>query len=335
MMSKIVRTVCYFTERPDGRVAGELGALSARLRALGYEVQTTRVCVRQGDIASLGELTGVIPSVGCLPFESAVRQLPDFFAADNVNFNIELADTEVEPRHVDLLWRIFTERPGHTFHFSYTFNNVPGSPFFPSATHGEDGFAIGLQSVDLSAGVDSVDGWLSAMAGCWREIVHEFRDDPGFLGIDGSPAPMGDGPGSLVGFVRRLGMTFGASATSTFYSAVTGFLRAENPRTAGLNGLMLPCLEDGALAAEYEAGEFTIERNLFLSMHCGLGIDTYPVGVDESPARVLEVLRLVRALSNRHRKPLSVRFVSDGRAGIGDRTDFGSPYLTDCVVRPL
>ena len=34
---------------------------------------------------------------------------------------------------------------------------------------------------------------------------------------------------------------------------------------------------------------FSIERNLFLSLHSGLGIDTYPIGIDEQPERVLEI----------------------------------------------
>ncbi|HEX6355930.1 DUF711 family protein [Actinophytocola sp.] len=337
-MSKIVRTICRFVAEPDGRAVDSLAELSGRLRGLGYEIQTTRVCGGRGDIAELARTvdgTDVLASVGRLPFDSALAQLPAFFAAGNVSFNVDLAGQEIEPEHVDLVRRIIEERPGHTFNFCYTFNNRPSSPFFPSATYAEDGFAVGLQAVDLADGLTTLDDWLSAMAACWREIADEFRDEPGFLGIDGSPAPFGAGKGSLVEFVRRLGMTFPESATSTIYLTITDFLREHNPKIVGLNGLMLPCLEDAALAAEYESGEFTVERNLFLSLHSGLGIDTYPVGVDERPERMLQVLRLVRALSNKHRKPLSIRFVSDGRARIGERTDFRSPYLVDCVVRPL
>ncbi len=337
-MSKVVRTICRFAAEPDERTVGSLSELSRRVRDLGYEVQTTRVCAQRGDIAELAgtfDGTGISASVGRLPYDSAMAQLPAFFAAENVSFNLELADREVEPRHVDLVRRIIEERPELTFNFCYTFNNRPGSPFFPAATYAGDGFAVGLQSVDLTDGLTGLDDWLSAMAACWRELVDEFGGEPDFLGIDGSPAPFGAGKGSIVAFVRRLGMTFPASVTSTVYLTITDFLREHNPKAVGLNGLMLPCLEDTELAAEYENGEFTVERNLFLSLHSGLGIDTYPVGVDESPERMLQVLRLVRALSNKHRKPLSVRFVSDGHARIGERTDFRSPYLVDCVVRAL
>ena len=76
-------------------------------------------------------------------------------------------------------------------------------------------------------------------------------------------------------------------------------------------------------------------KGIFLSLHSGLGIDTYPVGVDENPERVEEVLRLLRDLASKHDKPLSARFVSDGKAKIGEKTDFGNQYLKDVVVRGL
>jgi uncharacterized protein (UPF0210 family) len=98
---------------------------------------------------------------------------------------------------------------------------------------------------------------------------------------------------------------------------------------------MFPCLEDFELALEYEQGDFSIERNLFLSLHSGLGIDTYPIGIDESPEKVLNVLKLTQALSNKYKKPLSIRFVSDGKAKIGDRTDFKNQYLKDVKVKAI
>ena len=62
---------------------------------------------------------------------------------------------------------------------------------------------------------------------------------------------------------------------------------------------MLPCLEDFELADEYEKGNFSIERNIFLSLQSGLGIDTYPIGINESPERILNILKIVQSLSNK------------------------------------
>lgn len=98
---------------------------------------------------------------------------------------------------------------------------------------------------------------------------------------------------------------------------------------------MLPCLEDFELAEEYEAGNFSIERNIFLSMHCGLGIDTYPIGIDESPERIFEVLRLLHGFSTRYNKPMMARLISDGQAKVGEMTNFRNDFLKDVVVRKL
>lgn len=63
--------------------------------------------------------------------------------------------------------------------------------------------------------------------------------------------------------------------------------------------------------------------------------DTYPVGVDENPKRIVDILRSLQAFSNRYLKSFSVRFVSDGIAKVGDRTDFKNVYLKDVTIRPL
>jgi uncharacterized protein (UPF0210 family) len=130
-------------------------------------------------------------------------------------------------------------------------------------------------------------------------------------------------------------MTFEQSVTTDIYTRITKFIKEQNPKPVGLCGMMLPCAEDFELTAEYEQGNFSIERNVFLSLHSGLGIDTYPIGVDEKPERVLEILKLLQALSNKYYKPLSARFVSDGKAKIGEYTDFQNPYLKDCIVRSI
>lgn len=335
---KFVRTITYFTDSPSERTTQRLADLSGRLEGRGYTIQTTRVVSKGKDIGALTDTlgdSGAALSVGTLSLGSAKRQLREFFAAGNTNFNVDLTRADIGPAHVDFFLRVAAEQPSHTFNFNYVFNNPGSTPFFPAANYERRGFAVGLQPTNLARTAASLQDWLNAVRSCWREIDHEFRRDDDFLGIDGSIAPFSTGPSSLVNFVKRLGYTFERSTTSTVYVTTTEFLRTQNPRAIGLNGLMLPCLEDGELTAEYDAGRFPVERNIFLSLHSGLGIDTYPVGLDEDPARMLEVLRLTQALSNKHRKALSVRFASDGRARIGDRTDFRSEYLNDCTIRPL
>ena len=125
------------------------------------------------------------------------------------------------------------------------------------------------------------------------------------------------------------------AVTTDIFIKITDFLSTHNPKPVGLCGLMLPCLEDFELAEEYEAGRFSIERNMFLALHSGLGVDTYPIGTDDKPKRILQILCLLQKLSAKYEKPLSARFVSDGKTKIGEISDFKNPFLKDVKIRPL
>jgi hypothetical protein len=336
--NKMIRSVCWFAESPQAlSVTGEISRAEALLREHGYSVQTRRVCFKDArirNLASWGSDEDLYLSVGSLTSEACRDEIEDFLAAGNVSFNLDSTEG-VKPADVEVLFRIIREKPEKTFQFAYTFHNRPSSPFFPSATYESPGFAVGLQATDLSEGCNTMEEWLALMKVVWEEICAIFEDQPSFLGIDSSVAPLFHGKSSLVHFVKRLCGTFSRAATAGLYLRLTRFLSTENPKPVGLCGLMLPCLEDFELAEEYEAGEFSIERNLFLSLHSGLGVDTYPLGIDEEPSRVLEVLSLLQAFSAKYDKPLSARFVSDGKARIGDKTDFRNRYLKDVRVRPL
>jgi uncharacterized protein (UPF0210 family) len=169
----------------------------------------------------------------------------------------------------------------------------------------------------------------------WAEVDDAMGSEDGYLGLDTSIAPLFGGRSSFIDFMKRIGLDLDRAVTTDVFLRIAGSIMRDGLRRVGLCGLMFPCLEDFELAAEYDAGRFPIERCLFLSLHSGLGIDAYPVGVDEAPDRIAEVLRLAQGLSNKHRKPLSARFLSDGVAKIGQRTDFRSPYLKDVTIRPL
>ncbi|HVW23465.1 MAG TPA: DUF711 family protein [Candidatus Saccharimonadales bacterium] len=339
MPQKIIRTICYFAKEVTPEVIEKLDAVAQKLEHAGYLIQTKRICSPTLDMTALETAVNnpdYLLSVGSLSLERAVEQLPQFFSSRSINFNVDLTGAEIDNEHVDLLFRIISEKPSATFNFTYVFNNAKSSPYFPSADYEKDGFSIGLQPTDLSEGCTSLEQWLDAMKNCWAEIANIFSVDSDFLGIDTSVAPLsGSVAGSFVGFVKRLGLDFSQSTTTDFYTTITNFIKQHNPKYIGLSGMMLPCLEDDELAAEYDKGNFSIERNVFLSLHSGLGIDTYPIGVDERPERVIEILKLIQALSNKYQKPLSARFVSDGKSKIGEKSDFQNQYLTDCTIRPL
>ena len=336
--NKIIRSLCYFTDAPSPEIAKRASGLAARAEAKGYWVQTKRLCAPVGDLTALHDAVGGgvnYLSIGTIPFDQAKEQLPKLFKHESGFFNIDLTHETIEKKHVDILFEIIRNNASRTFNFTYVFNNSPSSPFFPSGAHERNGFSIGLQPTDLSVGCTTLEEWLQKMKMCWVELHELFGSEQDFLGIDSSTAPLVTESGSMLRFVKQIAGSFGHSVTTDTYTTITRFIKEENPKPTGLCGLMFPCLEDTELAAEYEKGDFSIERNIYLSLHSGLGIDTYPIGIDEKPERVVEILRLLRALSNKYSKPLSARFVSDGKAKIGERTDYKNQYLADCTIRAL
>ncbi len=335
--NKIVRSICYFTRGRDSGLLEKLNDLEGRLASHGYLVQTRRACFAGGSVEEADSWTAdpsIYLSAGSLDRRKARGQMDRFLTAGNVAFNLDLSDG-VETGDVDFLFDIIQNAPGKTFSFAYTFNNRGSSPFFPSASFEKEGFAIGLQSTDLTAGLPGLNDWLNRMKDVWLELCELLGDNDDFLGIDSSVAPLFRDESSLVHFIKRLHGSFSRAVTTDAFLKITRFIKEENPRPVGLCGLMFPCLEDFELADEYEAGNFSMERNIFLALHSGLGVDTYPIGVDESRGRILEILNLLRGLSNKYDKPLSARFVSDGKAGIGQLTAFGNQYLKDVVIRKL
>lgn len=336
--TKIVRSLCIFTREPTEVIARRLGERARRLTESGFVVQTKRLCAAEKNMQVVEKTVGAITdyqSVGSLTLNQLQEQLPCFLATKNVACNIDLTTESLALEHVHPLFEIIRKNPAKTFNFTYVFHNAVSSPYFPSATYERDGFAVGLQPTDLSEGCTTLQEWCERMRRVWAEIIELFKNEPDFLGIDSSIAPLFAGQSSLINLMKRLGHTFPRSTTTDLYLRLSRFIKEENPKPVGLCGLMFPCLEDFELANEYECGEFSIERNVYLSLHSGLGIDTYPIGLDEDPERVREILKLLQGLAEKHRKPLSARFVSDGRAHIGQRTNFGNQYLKDATVRKL
>jgi Uncharacterised ACR (DUF711) len=335
---KIVRTICYFTPNPGPATVQALDDVARRLQENDYLVQTQRICapnikIKHFDRNFMG--TEVFLSAGALTLDAAKDQIDDFYRSSNLSFHIDLTGEDIQEAHLDLLFDMIKNKPDKMFNFAYVFQNPPSSPYFPAARYGQEGFAIGLQPTDLAAGCDDLRAWLEQIRRVWHDLNDLLLHDRAFLGIDASIAPLFVGNSSLIHVINRFGLSFSASVTTDIYVTMADYLRQYNPRPIGLCGIMFPCLEDFGLAAEYDKGHFPIERNIYLSLHSGLGLDTYPLGVDEEPATLLPILRLLQGLAKKYGKALSARFVSDGQARVGERTAFGHPYLKDVTIRPL
>lgn len=337
-MKKVIRSLCYFAKTTDESILERLDVLEKKLQTASFVVQTKRLCVSDQSIRDLNSSVKdekILLSIGSVDEVTLEKQFAEFMDVDRCSMNLNLTNSDIDLNNVKYLLRIIEQKASKTFQFTYTFNNSPSSPYFPSAAYERNGFSIGLQSTDLAEGCTSIDEWFEKMKTVWREIDALFGDEADFLGIDSSIAPLFEDDSSLIEFVRRLYGSFEKSVLTDAYLKITKYIKENNPKPVGLCGLMLPCLEDFELAKEYDEGRFSIERNLFLSLHSGLGIDTYPMGIDESPDRIMNILKVVQGLSNKHKKSLSVRFVSDGKSRIGEKTDFQNQYLKDVLIRAL
>jgi len=333
-MDKIIRTACFFVKEAKDYSEAFVKEISSLLEKHRYFIQTTRVCYANNSKLDSPEGES-LTSAGRLSIEAANKFLPTFLQREKTFFILDLSSDEVSNAHVDLLYEIVNKRPGHTFNFAYGCNIPSSSPYFPSSIFEKEGFSIGLQPTNLAKGCSTLGQWQENMRLVWNELNTLLSPFSGFLGIDSSVAPLYEGDGSLIAYIKKMHTSFSASVTTDVYTRLSSFMQTENPHPVGLCGIMFPCLEDFELAREYECGEFSIERNLFLSLHSGLGIDTYPIGIDQPKERVVEILRLVQALSHKYTKPLSVRLVSDGKAKIGEKALFNNPYLYDAIVREL
>jgi len=337
-MDKVVRTVCLFRQTVTEQDYKTLSDISSALEKNGFVIQTKRICLAKydPDINDKELLEkDILLGLSSVTFSGLKKNIEDFIASSNKNINLDLSKEDISSEYVDVLFKIIIESPSRTFNFTYGFNLPTSSPYFPSAIYQQDGFSVGLQPTDLAEDCDSLDEWLERMREVWSELDGILSTFDGYLGIDSSVAPIFEDKGSLINFIKRIIGSFNESVDTDVYTRISKFLKENNPKPVGLCGLMFPCLEDFELADEYEKGNFSIERNIFLSLHSGLGIDTYPVAIDQNRERIVNVLRLVQQLSNKYNKPLSARFVSDGKAKIGEKTDFQNQYLKDIVVKEI
>ncbi len=335
MANKIIRTICYFQKDPNDDIFQKLDDLEKLLKEKGFEIQTKRLC--SSNVEKVIELDKVYSPKGYFFAVGTIGKdkIDSLIKTNNIAFNYDLTSKEIDLEDVKMLFSIVNNVSAKTFNFAYVFNNLTSTPYFPAANYEKDGFSIGLQSTDLAEGCNNLDEWLVNMKNAWFQLINQSSQDKGFLGIDSSIAPFADGKGSLINFIKKITGSFEKSVTTNIYTQITNFIKKENPKPVGLCGLMFPCLEDFELTEEYEKGNFNIERNIYLSLHSGVGIDTYPIGIDEKPERVLEILKLLQSLSNKYGKPLSARFVSDGKAKIRETTDFKNQYLKDIIVRSI
>ncbi len=233
--------------------------------------------------------------------------------------------------------------------FAALMNCPPNTPFFPAAYWHDTrtNFGIGWQAADLVqhafTDAPNLDTALrnlkTVMETEGKKIValaETLAQEWGirFVGIDVSPAPMGD-ESIAYAMEQQLPGYFGQRGTLRVAAGLTQTLKSLDLPLCGYSGLMLPVLEDVGLGARSEAGYFNLDSLLLYSTVCGTGLDTIPIPGDASISQIAAILTDVATLSIRLSKPLSVRLFPVPGCDADCLTEFDSPYLTNTTVMEI
>jgi uncharacterized protein (UPF0210 family) len=285
--------------------------------------------------------------------------IPQLVAASDVIFaSAEMAD-RTGTIDIDRVWHIarivsqlstvYANGFGNLY-FTATANCLPGSPFFPVATNGGGvHFALALESADIvlnalstaptlpaarHALVNAIESAAAEIADAARLLAARFGVP--FSGIDFSLAPFPTADRSLGGALASLGVSLvGASGTLFAAAFVADALQRADFARTGFCGLMLPLLEDSALANSAAAGRLGIAELLSYSAVCGVGLDTLPLPGAASPAHLAAILLDVAALASRLDKQLTARLMPLPGLSAGDPVTFDFPYFADSRVLSL
>ena len=285
----------------------------------------------------------------------AIVKTETFFASVSIDMKTDLLREKRASKFLERTAKIIqqiarrTENGYGNLRFAALMNCPPNTPFFPAAYWQDTGmnFGIGWQAADLvyDTFADAPDlntalqHLKTRMETEGQKVVaiaqtlaqeHNVK----FVGIDVSPAPMGN-ESIAYAIEQQLPGHFGERGTLTVCANLTRTLRALELPLCGYSGLMLPVLEDIGLGKRSQAGCFNLDSLLLYSAVCGTGLDTIPIPGDASTAQISAILTDVATLSSRLSKPLSVRLFPVPGIKAGEMTRFQSPYLTNTTVMSI
>ena len=233
--------------------------------------------------------------------------------------------------------------------FAALMNCPPNTPFFPAAYWHDTrtNFGIGWQAADvvqdaftdapnLEVGLQNLKTVMEAEGQKIVALAETLAQEWGikFVGIDVSPAPMGD-ESIAYAMEQQLPGYFGERGTLRVAAGLTRTLRSLDLPLCGYSGLMLPVLEDVGLGERSEAGYFNLDSLLLYSSVCGTGLDTIPIPGNASTDQIAAILTDVAALSTQLNKPLSARLFPVPGCDADCLTEFDSPYLTNTTVMQI
>ena len=356
------------------RAAKFNAACQTYFEANGYEVQTTRISSQiwdeTRDIETIFNLESDAQALGIdflnlgtiLPekryTETHLAHVADVIVQSEILFATVTLTTqsgniipEITESTADIIRQIAhqTEAGYGNLRFAALMNCPPNTPFFPAAYWHDTrtNFGIGWQAADLvqlaftdvpslEVGLQNLKTVMEAEGQKIVVLAETLAQEWGikFVGIDVSPAPMGD-ESIAYAMEQQLPGYFGERGTLTVAAGLTRTLRSLDLPLCGYSGLMLPVLEDVGLGQRSEVGYFNLDSLLLYSSVCGTGLDTIPIPGNASTSQIAAILADVAALSTQLSKPLSVRLFPVPGCNADCLTEFDSPYLTNTTVMQI
>lgn len=251
---------------------------------------------------------------------------------------------------IQQLSRLYANGFGNLY-FAALANCPPGCPYFPAAYHagGPPHFALAVESADLAVtAVQGATDLAQARAKLQKGIEDSAenltiparqlaaRHNLTFSGLDFSLSPFPTAARSVGTAFTHLGIDYPGAAGSLFAAAfLTEALQRARFQRCGFNSLMLPVLEDSALAEAAAAGRLSLSDLLSYSAVCGVGLDTVPLPGEVTIPQLSAILADVAALAARLNKPLTARLMPMPGKAAGDPVSFDFPYFAAGRVLPV
>lgn len=301
------------------------------------------------DYAAIGPAVPEIPE-SYIVIPEVLSATENIFAAGHLTRPAQGVDLAAVRACAEVIKKTSTLDPNGFGNLYFTaLANVPsGTPFFPAAFHsgGAPTFAIATEAADLAVTafrsaetLPQAQSKLMASIQSHAEKLTQYASQLSqtmnvpFGGIDFSLAPFPTADQSLgtamqaLG-VPRVGLHGSLAAAALLTDAVD---RVDFPRV-GFSGLMIPVLEDVALAEGAASGTLTIKDLLLYSAVCGTGLDTVPLPGDSSVDQITAVLLDLAVLAVRLDKPLTARLMPIPGKSAGDETEFEFDYFANSRV---
>ena len=237
------------------------------------------------------------------------------------------------------------------FRFCVSANVKPNGAFFPYSWHkGEDGFSLGLETIDLilknisrnknlSETRKELVNTLSEEFVSIDRIARKIEKETGYkyYGLDLSLAPYPTDNHSIGKVIQKLGLDrFGANGTLFLTAYLTNLLKHLEKklpvRTIGFTGVMYPVLEDRFLTASNDMNILNMESLLLYSSVCGCGPDMIPLPGDVSEKEVSSIILDMSSLAIMLNKPLIARLVPIPNKKSGELTNFDYHFFHNTKI---